>query len=255
MDLKPGGDHVVTLVMAALTLAAVVFAIVDWVRGGRPVVALLLLAGGCMAIFEPMVDTVGGCWFPLKSTIAYYGWGRPMPVWLCLTYFVYFGLGGGAIWMIMRRGISRSWVWGLFIAAMLADVLLETILLRFNLYTYYGWQPLLLGAFPLWWAPVNALVPVVAAAVTLKIERIVRGWGLIVLAPALLSASAAVNAAVGWPAWFVINSNVGPVLTQVGGLAAFALAFTLVHFIALAIARPAAGDVFTRPARNGALVA
>ena len=31
-------------------------------------------------------------------------WDRPMPVWLCLTYFVYFGVGGGLTWLVLRRG-------------------------------------------------------------------------------------------------------------------------------------------------------
>lgn len=253
MYLRPGGDHATTLVMAALAAAVLVFALVDWARSGRPVVALLFLAGGGMAVMEPMVDTVGACWFPVNSTIAYYGWGRPMPVWLCLTYFVYFGLGGGVMWMAMRRGIGRAEIWGLFVAAMLADVVLETVLLRANLYAYYGWQPLRLGAFPLWWAPVNALVPLVAAAATLMVERVLAGWGLVLLLPALLCASAAANAAVGWPSWFVINSNVGPLLTDLAGLATFVLAFALVHLLAIAVGRPAQAGVLGRPARAGAL--
>lgn len=240
VPLPVGGDIPVTIVMSTLVLIAFSFAVIHWLKSGRPVVMLMFLAGGCMCLLEPMVDTVGGCWFPSTSMIAYWGWGRPLPVWLCLTYFAYFGVGAAVIWIAMKRGVSRRTIWLIFLGEMITDFVLETILLQFDLYTYYGHQPLMVGSFPLWWAAVNALITVTAATVVFYMARFLKGWGLLAIVPALLSTSAAVNAAAGWPSWFVVNTDVGPILTQVGGLATFALACGIVHTITLLVAKPQA---------------
>lgn len=233
-------DHTTMTVMACLWAAAFLFALIHWVKSGRPVVMLLFLAGGCMMIMEPLVDTVAACWFAADSKIAFIGWGRPIPVWVCLTYFVYFGVGSGVIWIGMRRGLTRAQIWMFFVGEMAADFVLETVILRTGLYTYYGHQPLLIGNFPLWWAGVNALVSVAAATMTFYVARSLSGWRLLLLIPGTLCTSAAANAAAGWPAWFVINSDVGPVWTQIGGLASIGLACAIVHTITTVVARPAA---------------
>jgi len=238
VPLPVGGDIPVTIFMATLLLIAFSFALFHWQKSGRPIVMLLFLAGGCMCLLEPMVDTVGGCFFPPTSMIAYWGWGRPMPIWLCLTYFAYFGVGSALIWLAMKRGASRKTIWLIFLGEMATDFILETILLKFDLYTYYGFQPLMVGQFPMWWAAVNALISVTAATVVFFLAQHLKGWKLLAIIPALLSTSAAVNAAAGWPSWFVVNTDVGPILTQVGGLATFALAFGVIHTITVLVCKP-----------------
>jgi hypothetical protein len=47
-----------------------------------------------------------------------------------------------------------------------------------------------------------------------------------------------VNAAVGWPSWLAINTDVGWVLTQLGGLATFAVACVIVKLVADAVGIP-----------------
>lgn len=249
MQVAPGPEHIITLVMATLTTAAFLFALVHWYRSGRPIVMLLFLAGGCMMVMEPMVDTVSGCWFAADSTLGFVGWGRPIPLWVCLTYFAYFGIGAAVIWIGMQRGLTRVQIWYFFLGEVLADTVLESVLLRVGLYTYYGNQPLSIGGFPLWWAAVNALVSVVAAAVTLQVARRLNGWKVIALIPVLLSTSAAANAAAGWPAWFVINSDVGPIWATIGGLVSCAIAFACVAVIAALVAVPpsAGAHITARP--------
>ncbi len=238
MQVAPGPDRITMAVMATLMAAAFLFAVVHWMRTGRPIVMMLFLAGGCMMVMEPMVDTVAGCWFAANSTIAFIGWGRPIPVWVCLTYFAYFGIGGAIIWIALRRGLTRAQIWYFYCGEIAADIVLESILLRTGLYTYYGNQPLTIGGFPLWWTAVNALVSVAAAVVTLHLAPRLRGWRLLALIPALLSTSAAANAAAGWPAWFVINSDVGPIWATIGGVASCALAFAMIDLIARLVATP-----------------
>ena len=177
-----------------------------------------------------------------------------MPVWLCLAYFFYFGIATAAIWKALGGGVSRRQIWLVFCAAMLGDLIFETVLLTMNPYVYYGYQPLLLGKFPLWWMAVNAAIPLVLAALIHQFDNYFRGWRTLLVIPLALTTSAAVNAAVGWPSWLVINTDVGWALTQLGGLATFAAACVVVKLIA-AVVSPAAptqsGDA--RPVEKSAL--
>jgi hypothetical protein len=228
----------ITIVLGAFVAVALILSFIDWFRTGRPLVLSLLVSGGAIMVFEPMVDTVGGCWFPSNSWTAFTAWGRPLPVWLCLAYFVYFGIATSAIWKALRRGLTQRQVWLVFCAAMLGDLIFETVLLTMNPYVYYGYQPLLLGRFPLWWMAVNAAIPLVLAALIYRFDSYFRGWRTLAVIPLALTTSAAVNAAVGWPSWLVINTDVGWVLTQAGGLATFAVACVVVKLVADAVGIP-----------------
>jgi len=238
----------ITIALAGIVAVALVFSFIDWFRTGRPLVLLLMVSGGAIMVFEPMVDTVGACWFPSNSWTAFTAWGRPLPVWLCLAYFFYFGIATSVIWKALRSGLTRRQIWLMFCAAMLGDLIFETVLLTMNPYVYYGYQPLLLGKFPLWWMAVNAAIPLVLAALIYRFDSYFRGWRTLLVIPLALTTSAAVNAAVGWPSWLVINTDVGWVLTQVGGLATFAAACAVVNLVAAAVAGPHAVGEALAPA-------
>jgi hypothetical protein len=222
-------DTVVTGVMVLLTGGALMFALVHWLRTRRPTFLVLFLAGGAMMLLEPFVDTVGGCWHPANATRAFEIWGRPMPVWLCLTYFVFFGIGGGVTWLVLRNNPTPRTLWMLFAGSMIGDTVLEVTLLRFDTYVYYGNQPLVLADFPLWWAPTNALVDLAVAAILVRCAHAFTGARLLLAIPAAMAVSAAVNTVTGWPSWTAVNSDLGFVGTQLAGLATFAVAGLIVH--------------------------
>lgn len=247
--ITPSTQTAVTATMAAFAAGAFVYSLWHWRRSGKPVFLLLFLAGGCMMAMEPAVDTVGGVWFPrVHSWVAFTAYGRPIPVWLCLAYFFYFGIGIGVFWTIIRRGVSARQLWGLFVLGMVGDFVFEAVLLHFNTYIYYGGQPLRALKFPFWWAPVNAVIVLVAATAVARFERQLTGRRLLLIIPGLVTISAAVNAAVGWPSWLVINSRMSWAPRQVGGLATFALALWLVSLLARLLPEPAP-DTIRAPAR------
>jgi hypothetical protein len=248
--IDPDVQRWVTGCVAAAAFAALIAAVVHWRRSGKPTFLLLFLGGGAMMALEPLVDTVGACWFPeVNSWVVFHGYGRPLPLWLCLTYFFYFGIGVGVTWELMRRGLTRGQLWSLFVAGMLGDFVLEATLLHFDTYVYYGWQPLVLLKFPLWWAPVNALITMIAGAVVYRYEsHLTRGWRQLLIIPLTLSVSAGGNAIAGWPSWLVINTDVGPAWTQVGGLATFALSAWFMWMVVELVARTSAA---TAPATAG----
>lgn len=240
--------NVVMFVLAGLALAC---SLVYWRRTGRPTFLLLFLAGGAMMVLEPLVDTVGACWFPENAWRAFELWNRPIPVWLCVTYFVYFGIGGGLTWLLMQRGASAATLWLVFVGDVAADFVLEATLLHWDTYVYYGDQPLVLAKFPFWWAAVNASIAMAVPAAIVLGERWLRGWRQVYIVPLALSVSAAVNIVVGWPSWTAINSGPSDLARQSLGLLTFAIAIAAMKLLIGAVAvgeRERREDVALEPA-------
>lgn len=225
-------ETVVTTVMASLATAALVFALVYWWRTGRPTILALFVAGGAMMLLEPFVDVVGGCWHPNDLARVFTLWDRPMPVWLCLTYFVYFGVGGGLTWLVLRRGMTPKLLWGLFISSAVGDAVMEMVLMHWDTYVYYGAQPLVLLKFPLWWAPVNSLVDVAVAVAIVRYEHLLRGARAVLIIPLAMAISAAVNTVAGFPSWTAINSGIDGVGGALLGVATFAISAVIVRILA-----------------------
>lgn len=232
-------EMVITAFLALITLGAFLYAFWHWRQSGRPIVFMLVLAGGAMMVFEPMVDTVGACWFAANSWVAFEAYGRPIPVWLCLAYFFYFGIASASVWMGLKKGMTRRQIWIAFVAAMVGDLIFESVLLIYDPYAYYGNQPLKFTDFALWWMPVNGLIPLVLGAIVYRFDDYFRGWRAALIVPLGLTSSAAVNASIGWPSWFVINTPMPWAVTQLGGVTTFLLAFAIVHFLCSAVASDA----------------
>jgi hypothetical protein len=161
-------------------------------------------------------------------------------VWLCLTYFFYFGIGVGVVWRLMNRGLSRARLWTFYFGAIAADVAEEILLLHFKVYMYYGPQPLEFLNFPLWWCAVNGLTTMAAAAVVFRFQAyLMTGWRQLQVIPVVLTVSTAVNCMVGWPSWMVINTPVSPVVTQVAGVGSFCLSLWFMSLVVKAVAAEA----------------
>lgn len=251
MGIDKNAELVITASLAVIAALGVLYALCQWRRTGRPVMLLLFAAGGLMMVFEPMVDTVGGCWFPKDSWVAFEAWGRPLPVWLCLAYFFYFGIASAMFWIALKRGMSRAQIWMSLFGAMLGDLLFESALLTVDPYVYYGNQPMLLpNGFAMWWMTVNATIPMVLGAIVYKFDDYFHGVRALSIIPLGLAVSSAVNAAVGWPSWTVINTDLGWLPTQLGGVLSFVFCFCIVKLITVAVAR----DVQRKPLPSAQLV-
>jgi hypothetical protein len=130
-------------------------------------------------------------------------------------------------------------LWLLFIAGIIGDFVLEAILLHFDTYYYYGWQPLVVLKFPMWWGAVNSLITMVAGAVVYRYEEfLTHGWSQLQIVPIALSISAAGNTVAGWPSWLVINTDLGPATTQLGGILTFVAAVWVMGWVIKYVAIP-----------------
>lgn len=228
-----------TVILGVLAITALLHGLRVLLTKRDPIFLLVVIGGGACILIEPIVDIMGGCWHPVHGQWTLFSaMGRPMPYWLFAAYFVYFGGQTALIMRYIDRGLAPKLVWSMWAFAIVSDIILEEVLMRFQVYAYYGNQPLILNKFPIWWAPVNSLAVLLGALLIHRFRLWLTGIRSLLIVPAVVSISAAVNGATAWPTWFAINSDLGVVGTQLAGLATVALSASGVWAFSKNVERP-----------------
>jgi len=231
--------HTIQLVMTlsvggALAVLAVAAAVVC-VRHRTALYLLILLGGGVCMFNETTLDIIGACWFPSHGDWRMYTTlGRPVPVWVALAYFAYFGGLTAVTVYLLQRGLTRRQIWTGLGVIWALNVLLEIPPLYRHLYTYYGEQPLRLGKFPVVWLVFNSLGSFLAAALIFRFLPLLRGrrMALAVLVPPVSQYAAAW---VGVPYFAAIQSSVGHGWRVVAALVTLALGLAALHGLVVAV--------------------
>jgi hypothetical protein len=214
----PHTAHVVIFVIVAVSLAALVaLSLWRWRRTGSPVMTLLILGGGVCCLNEPLVDVLGRCYFPthgglMGQTLL----GRTVPVWVDITYAIFFGAFPYFLSLLLRRrGASRGSMWVAICAFWVANLVLEIPLLGTNLYVYYGEQPFKVARFPLSWLTINVLGALFAAVVAVRGEAFFKGRRvlLLLLVPFACYMSSWV---VDMPGFWALNSTASTAVKWLG---------------------------------------
>jgi len=105
-----------------------------------------------------------------------------------------------------------------------------------NTYHYYGHQPFNPWGLPFWWLWVNAVMPLLVAALVLKLRPILgEGRKLLLLIPLVPMADGMANAGTAFPVWLTLNTELGLVWTYLGALASLGLAGIAVWLIGLLV--------------------
>jgi hypothetical protein len=242
-DLMPKIAEVVfTAALAVMTCLFVVIAVRQLVVRKDPLLLYCVIGGALSALFEPIVDVLGQCFLKEHGAIGTYTYlGRTIPLYLLFAYPWY---NGGLAYLysrLMRRGVTTRTLFALWAATGVADVLEETPGILAHTYLYYGKQPFDFWGFPLWWAFVNPLMPLLAGALIYRLGPHLRTGlarvGVVLLVP---MAGWMANAATATPAWITLNlTHTSYVWTYLGGFATLALALYSVWIIGCAVARPA----------------
>ncbi|MBA2279959.1 MAG: hypothetical protein H0W25_01810 [Acidimicrobiia bacterium] len=202
--------------MAFLAMSANAFRL--W-RAQRDTIPLLLIAGGALCVFlEPMVDVLGLCWYPRGSSFEIFELlGRPIPF-LVLPGYTFF-MGGLTVIALHRlEVVGPKGLLQLYPVMILLELPFEILAVRTEVYVYYGQQPLRIIDFPVWWLFVNTMVPVIAAVLLRAMRPWLVGPVALIVIPFLPAVDAGVNAALAWPTWTVLNSDVPTAVTQLAGL-------------------------------------
>jgi hypothetical protein len=185
-------------------------------RQRRSPVPILLVIGGCLAIWnEPIVDVLSNIYFvPKFATVETLG--RPMPLWAPLMYGVYYGFGALAASELARRGVAVKTFWAIIASFFATQLALEAVLLHLDIYVYYGEQPFRFLGLPLYWLFVNPPGILAAAALVVRKPAWFAGRRTPLVLLVLPTTVAAGSLATGWPVFSALQRP-----AQVSGLFAW----------------------------------
>lgn len=227
------------LTVSQFTIAAIVTVLVYRRSSAetRWVNLLLLAAGGLSFLLEAMADTLLLIWHPvIGQWTIFSAFGHSVPVWVAGVF--YWAFGGQAVWMLnlLRRGATAAELWRVYWIFAFTDLLFEMPPLWFDVYRYYGEQPLVIPPWiplPMYLPFGNALVPIFAAIAALGVERSAalqaHRWTVLPLA---LTAMFAAISVYGWPVALTLNSESGTALRWLGGLASIGLSLLTMQLVA-----------------------
>lgn len=231
----------VTAVLAVLAVGAIVFAGVESRRTRSALPAAILVGGSLAAFNEPIVDVLGGCLHhQIGQWTAFTTFDRPMPVWLCLAYLLYFGTGPLAILRVMslvgaRKGYSIA-VSGLLVFNLVLEL---PILDGAGLYRYYGYQALTLFGLPVAWVVGNVFGVALTVVVVHRLgPALARGVGLLAALTLPAATQLASAGSVTLPEFSTYNADVSHTWKWIGALASLALGLTLLRWLATLLPEP-----------------
>jgi hypothetical protein len=247
IDFKASGAQDVFSI-AQMVVCAAMFGFAFWeLRRGRGPIFLWCLIGGAIAVvWEPIVDVLGQCWLPSRGQhwIAFTLLNRHIPLMMPFVYSWFVGGQAYLFYLLFKRGIDRRRLFGLWGVVFLVNIALETPGIATGVYTYYGHQPFDLWGFPLWWAFVNPLMPMIAATLIYKLEPFLNGAQLAVATIMIIPcADGVANAFAAWPTIAALNTDVGYVGTWTAACITFGLSVFTVWIISLLVARPSEAAV------------
>jgi hypothetical protein len=227
------------LIYALFAVPVLIYALLRARDGTGRTMLLVMIGGALCATVEPLADVLGGCWHPeVGQPTVFELLGRGIPPWVCIGYFTYFGALGAVSYLLYSRGLPRKFIWLTFASSIVIDIIMENLMLAHGLYYYYGNQPLdQVGLLPLWWPPVNALGVELGAACVCLLRPHLAGWRAIFIPLVMPIADLATYGLVAYPGAIAVNADqLGPVITDLLGLATWALALIMMYGVTLIIA-------------------
>jgi hypothetical protein len=216
-----------TIVMSLIGIVGVVIGVRMSLRGRTWLPIMVALSAILIVFPEVFFDVMGAVWYPYSETeplgSTFTILGRTMPVWILAGWFGYGVFSVVTFAMLNSRPSTRNlwYAWGLTLAG---DVVFEEILLQFDVYHYYGNQPLvILTELPWWWIPCNSVGVMLAAALAYRFRNSLRGWKSIVVFATTPMSVAAVYGFIALPSWIATNADFPWLVTQLIGFATLVL--------------------------------
>jgi hypothetical protein len=217
------GNHIgATIVMTLIGLMGVGLGIRMSIKGKTLLPVMVGLSGVMIAIPEVFYDVIGAVYFPFSHTEPL-GWayeilGRPMPVWILAGWFGYGVFAVFTYWVLTVRPTTRV-LWYMWGAAAVGATVFEELLLKTDVYHYYGNQPLvLISELPWWWTPCNSVGTMLAAAIAYRFRSSLRGAGALCMLVVTPMSVTAIYGFIALPSWIATNADYPWLITQVLGL-------------------------------------
>ena len=218
----------------------VVYALYRIVRHRDPVLSLSLLGAGLAVLLEPVLSVLVHIWYPDRGGVAYLfsTFGRRIPSgYMPLFYMAFMGGFAYLICRMVQRGTSSRDLYRVLGVVFVLGIALETFATGIDVYAYYGYHPLRLVEYPLWYAPINMVYATVPAMALYAALSVLTGWRRIFIVPLIPMVYGAGITATMWPAASVLNSEASHGLIWIGCLASSGLCLLTVWAVTIPVRR------------------
>ena len=232
LPVSQSAEVLITAGSGLAVVVAFVVAIRYW-RVSRSAIPLFLLVGAGLALInEPFVDLLGKCYMNgAAGPTIFEIFGRPMALWCLFAYIIIYGVVAWVIVTVIKRGASRTQVWGVLGALLLVQVAMEMVILPTGLYFYYGYQPWAFFDMPMHWLAINFSGTFLSATVLVLAEPYLTGRRqmLVLLLP--MVTQVVCSYFVGLPVFASLHSGGGPVVMWIGGAATIVIALIIIELL------------------------
>jgi hypothetical protein len=204
----------------------------------RVIVAAMMFGGALTSMIEPFLDVATGAYHPnIGQDTVFSFMGRGIPVWVVICYAIYYGGIGALNLVAFNKGLTRRAVWLWFLVPIFADVLVEEVMLHWDLYHYYGNQPLVLIKFPLYQPAGNSAGVLLGVTALFFLQPYLKqGWRWFAAAAVVMPLAGVMGfCAVCLPGFYAVHSTWPQWAVQLCGIATYGLAGLVVHAVALAV--------------------
>ncbi len=245
-----------TIVMTLVGLVGVGLGLYQWKRTRSVLPLMIALSGALICIPEVFFDVMGAVYFPWSATEplgnAYAILGRHMPWWIVAGWFGY-GVFNFFMFSVLAAKPKTKTLWLMLGGAAVGDVVFEELLLKFDVYHYYGNQPLILvSQLPWWWIPCNSIGVFLAAALAYRFQSALQGWrslSMFVITPLSVTT---VYGAIALPSWIAVNRDYPWLPTQILGLATIGLGIVVFALILRLVLGRNPADLEYAPSKQAA---
>lgn len=214
----PESEGMITVIWACFALASIAYCTWRAIRD-RSALPLAIVIGTSLAMFaEALVIQDMHCWYPAVGQMtAWVANGQSIPVFVPFAYVFFF-----APWILMlmdafAKGMSRRQFWTAYIIAVFGVLGYEAVGMLSDSWMYYGYQPLTVGGFPLFWAVLNPTLIVIPAVILFRTRHLLKGWAALLAVTGFLAAQVTgLEFLLGYPYYAAINTSTSPAVMLLG---------------------------------------
>lgn len=208
------------IALAVVTVATLLFAVVDANRTRSPLLALLILGGATVGAFavEPTYDIIMATWYPYDLPVQLLTVvGRPMALMVVFAW-VQIGVTAYIAYRMVIAGLSVGKTLGVFAAMSLIEGAMEMACVRLGVMNYYGNHATIFGV-PLPSLVQNAgMFAVIGVALAMIVPHL-RGWSWAVIPFAVGMLYLGYVLACTWPNFLAIQGQASPPVFWVAAIA------------------------------------
>ncbi len=229
--------------IAVTGMIGALIALAVWSAYRREWMLPIMLAGAAAAsLVEAQLDILSRIWWAEDLVGSYSYAGVHVPLFATLGYSLLVGGGTYSTYRIIRGGATREQILKLAVVFFVVESAFEMIWVGFDLYAYYGPQPMEVFGFPLYWGVVNTVGAMTAGYVVYRVAPHLRGAQLLLLGliPPL---SFGADFAVSWPTWAAIQAGGSSLVLSFVALITIALCALELWIVCGAVERGGRVDV------------